>query len=58
MMSCMNDGKGAPVKVGSVVIDCNDFATMFAFWREALRYVPREPAEDDWVVLKDPVEET
>ncbi len=27
---------------------------MFAFWREALRYVPREPPEDDWVVLCDP----
>ena len=27
---------------------------MSAFWREALHYVPREPAEDDWVVLRDP----
>jgi hypothetical protein len=27
---------------------------MFAFWGEALGYVPREPAEDDWVVLRDP----
>ena len=42
------------MKVGSVVIDCSDFATMFAFWREALRYAPREPADDDWVVLRDP----
>jgi hypothetical protein len=42
------------VKIGSVVIDCNDFPTMFAFWQEALGYVPREPAEDDWVVLHDP----
>ncbi|MEA2499665.1 MAG: hypothetical protein QOH26_2070 [Actinomycetota bacterium] len=42
------------MKVGSVVIDCNDFDVMFAFWRQALRYVPREPADDDWVVLKDP----
>jgi hypothetical protein len=24
------------------------------FWQEALRYVPREPPEDDWVVLRDP----
>lgn len=43
------------MKIGSVVIDCNDFDTMFAFWRQALRYVPREPAEEDWVVLTDPL---
>lgn len=42
------------MNIGSVVIDCNDFDTMSAFWRDALRYVPREPAEDDWVVLRDP----
>jgi catechol 2,3-dioxygenase-like lactoylglutathione lyase family enzyme len=42
------------MKVGSVVIDCNDFDAMFAFWREALRYVPREEPEEDWVVLADP----
>jgi len=29
------------MRVGSVVIDCNDFDRMFAFWREALGYVPR-----------------
>ncbi len=40
--------------IGSVVIDCNDFVTMSAFWAEALHYVPREPAEEDWVVLRDP----
>lgn len=40
--------------VGSVVIDCNDFDRMFAFWQEALRYTPREPADADWVVLRDP----
>jgi catechol 2,3-dioxygenase-like lactoylglutathione lyase family enzyme len=42
------------VYVGSVVIDCSDFATMLAFWREALRYVPRDPPEDGWAVLRDP----
>ena len=42
------------LKIGSIVIDCNDFDGMFAFWRQALRYVPREPPEDDWVVLEDP----
>ena len=41
------------MKIGSVVIDCNDFQSMFGFWREALRYVPRDEPEDDWVVLKD-----
>src|SRR5438445_13611757 len=47
-------GEPAGVRVGSVVVDCNDFPTMLAFWQEALRYVPREPAEDGWVVLRDP----
>ena len=42
------------MNIGSVVIDCNDFDRMFEFWREALRYVPREPPEEDWVVLRDP----
>jgi hypothetical protein len=42
------------VQVGSVVIDCNDFDRMFAFWRDALGYVPRDEPEDDWVVLHDP----
>ncbi|HEY6470592.1 MAG TPA: VOC family protein [Candidatus Dormibacteraeota bacterium] len=40
--------------VGSVVIDCNDFARMYAFWRDALGYVPREPPEEGWGVLQDP----
>jgi catechol 2,3-dioxygenase-like lactoylglutathione lyase family enzyme len=42
------------MKVGAVVIHCKDFEVMFAFWREALRYVPREAPEPDWVVLRDP----
>jgi hypothetical protein len=40
--------------VGSVVIDCNDFGRMMAFWQEALRYVAKYPPEDDWVILRDP----
>ena len=40
--------------IGSVVIDCNDFDAMYAFWRAALGYVPREPPDEGWVVLKDP----
>jgi hypothetical protein len=42
------------LKIGSVVIDCNDFIKMSTFWQEALRYVPRDPPEEDWVVLRDP----
>jgi hypothetical protein len=46
--------EGIALRIGSVVIDCNDFATMSAFWQEALHYVPRDPPEADWVVLRDP----
>ena len=42
------------MRIGSVVVDCNDFERMSAFWQEALRYIPREPAEGGWVVLRDP----
>ncbi|MEO8424205.1 MAG: VOC family protein [Actinomycetota bacterium] len=45
------------MRIGSVVIDCNDFDSMPAFWGEALHYVPRETAEDDWIVLHDPDDE-
>jgi catechol 2,3-dioxygenase-like lactoylglutathione lyase family enzyme len=40
--------------VGSVVIDCNDFPRMLAFWSAALGYVPRDEPEEGWVVLCDP----
>ena len=42
------------MKVGSIVIDCNDFDVMWKFWAEALRYRPREAPEGDFVVLRDP----
>ncbi len=42
------------MKIGSIVIDCVDFDKMLAFWQESLHYVPREPAESGWVVLRDP----
>jgi catechol 2,3-dioxygenase-like lactoylglutathione lyase family enzyme len=42
------------MKIGSIVIDCSEFGKMLAFWQEALHYVPREPAKDGWVVLRDP----
>lgn len=44
----------AALRVGSVVIDCNDFEAMLAFWSAALGYVPREEPEEGWVVLRDP----
>ena len=42
------------LKIGSIVIDCLNFDKMLAFWKEALHYVPREPAKGGWVVLRDP----
>jgi len=42
------------MKIGSIVIDCNEFDKMLAFWQEALHYVPRNPAKGGWVVLRDP----
>ena len=42
------------MRIGSVVIDCSDFDKMAAFWREALQYVPKRPADHGWVILADP----
>ncbi len=42
------------IRVGSVVIDCNDITVMVAFWRDALGYAVREPADEDFVLLRDP----
>jgi hypothetical protein len=42
------------VRIGSIVIDCDDFSRMMAFWKAALRYESREPPEPGWVVLQDP----
>ena len=42
------------MEIGSIVVRCYGFEEMMAFWQEALGYVPREPAEDGWVVLCDP----
>lgn len=42
------------MKIGSIVISCYEFDKMLAFWEQALHYVPREPASDGWVVLRDP----
>ena len=40
--------------MGSIVIRCVRFDELVAFWQAALGYVPREPAQDGWVVLTDP----
>ena len=44
------------VRIGSIVINCSDFARMTAFWQEALRYSPWEPPTpgDPFVILRDP----
>jgi catechol 2,3-dioxygenase-like lactoylglutathione lyase family enzyme len=42
------------MKIGSIVIRCYEFDKMLAFWQQALHYVPREPAKNGWVVLRDP----
>ena len=42
------------LRVGSVVIDCNDMAAMVGFWRGALGYTVRAPADADFVLLRDP----
>ncbi|MFS8201571.1 VOC family protein [Streptomyces sp. CWNU-52B] len=39
------------VRIGSVVMGVSDIRRAEAFWTRALGYVPREAAEDDWVVL-------
>jgi len=52
-MGIMENGT---VRIGSIVIDCDDFARMMVFWQEALGYAPRRPPTpgDPFVVLKDP----
>ncbi|MBA2693726.1 MAG: VOC family protein [Rubrobacter sp.] len=42
------------MEIGSIVVRCYEFDEMVAFWSEALGYVYREPAEDGWVILRDP----
>ena len=42
------------IKIGSIVVRCYEFDKMLQFWQQALYYVPREPAQDGWVVLRHP----
>src|SRR5258708_6693122 len=41
------------MRIGSIVIHTVEFERTVAFWQAALRYVPRGPAHDGWVVLRD-----
>jgi hypothetical protein len=42
------------VKIGSIVIDFNEFDKMLAFWQDTLRCVPEYPPKDGRVILRDP----
>lgn len=42
------------IRIGSIVIDCDNFDRMMNFWQEALHYVPKYPPKNGWVILKDP----
>ena len=46
------------MKIGSIIVRCYEFDKMLAFWQQALHYVPREPANGGWVVLRDPAGRT
>jgi hypothetical protein len=56
----MGENKGmelpqeSELKIGSVVIDCINFDKMLVFWQEALHYLPKSPAKDGWMILRDP----
>jgi hypothetical protein len=44
------------VKIGSIVIRCYECARMLTFGRDALHYLPREPAKNGgwfFVILRD-----
>ena len=42
------------LRIGAIVIYCGDFQRTYTFWREALGYVPRDPPEDGFGILRDP----
>jgi hypothetical protein len=45
------------IKIGSIVIDCDDFFVMSTFWQKALHYVPRDPPQiEPCMVLRDSAE--
>ena len=42
------------IRIGSIVIRCQRFDEMVAFWQSALGYVAPRPPKDGWVILADP----
>jgi predicted enzyme related to lactoylglutathione lyase len=40
------------IRIGSIVLRVDDLERQTAFWMAALDYVPREPASDDFVLLR------
>jgi catechol 2,3-dioxygenase-like lactoylglutathione lyase family enzyme len=42
------------IRIGSIVIYCTEWERTYAFWRDALGYVPRDPPEDGFGILRDP----
>ena len=46
--------QNSDLRIGSIVIDCINFDGMLAFWKEALHYMTRTPADNGWVILRDP----
>jgi predicted enzyme related to lactoylglutathione lyase len=43
------------LKIGSFVINCNDFDGTIAFWRQALGYEPPHVSDEgDFAILRDP----
>lgn len=40
------------MRIGSIVFRVDDLPRQLAFWAEALDYVPREPPEAGWAVLR------
>ena len=44
------------MRIGSVVVHCYEFEKMWRFLQDALHYIPRSPANDGWVVIRDPNE--
>jgi predicted enzyme related to lactoylglutathione lyase len=42
------------LKIGSFVMNCNDFPRSVSFWAEALGLRPDRSLDGDWVILKDP----
>jgi catechol 2,3-dioxygenase-like lactoylglutathione lyase family enzyme len=48
-------GSQAGLKIGAIVIMCNDFERTVAFWHQALRYeAPRQPGGPGFAILGDP----